>query len=59
MIVHSQRRIEIVGGEVDVSAVVSDKDVLVTETRFHGQLTGEIRSRGIVAGNSTNERGAV
>jgi hypothetical protein len=49
----------LLGGEVDVSAVVSDKDVLVTETRFHGQLTGEIRSRGIVAGNSTNERGAV
>jgi hypothetical protein len=47
------------GGEVDVSAVISDKDVLVTATRFHGQLTGEVRSRGIVAGNSTNERGAV
>ena len=44
---------------MDVSAVSSDKDVLVTATRFHRQLTGEVRSRGIVAGNSTNERGAV
>ena len=49
----------VLGGEVDVSAVISDKDVLVTATRFHGQLTGEVRSRGIVAGNSTDERGAV
>ncbi len=47
------------GGEVDVAAVVSDKNVLVSATRFHGQLTGEVRSRGIVAGNSTDERGAV
>ncbi len=31
------------GGEVDVSAVVGDKDVLVPATRFHGQLTGEVR----------------
>ena len=36
------------GGEVDVAA-----------TRVHGQLIGEVRSRGIVAGNSTDERGAV
>jgi hypothetical protein len=45
------------GGEVDVAAVVGDKNVLVSATRFHGQLTGEVRSRGIVAGNSTDERG--
>ncbi len=46
-------------GEVDVSAVVGDKHVLVPATRFHGQLTGEVTSRGIVAGNSTDEKGAV
>jgi len=33
------------GGEVVVSAVISDKDVLVTATRFHGQLTGEVRAK--------------
>jgi hypothetical protein len=44
---------------VDVAVVVGDKNVLVSATRFHGQLTGEVRSRGIVAGNSTDERGAV
>ena len=44
---------------MDVAAVVGDKDVLVPATRFHGQLTGEVRSRRIVAGNSTDERGAV
>ena len=49
----------LLGGEVNVAAVVGDKDVFVSTTRFHGQLTGEVRSRGIVAGNSTNERGAV
>ncbi len=47
------------GGEVDIAAVVSDKNVLVAARRFHGQLTGEVRSRGIVAGNSTDKRGAV
>ena len=47
------------GGEVDVAAVVGDKNVLVSATRFHGQLTGEVRSRGIVAGNSTDEGGTV
>ncbi len=47
------------GGEVDVAAVVSDKNVFVSATGFHGQLTGEVRSRGIVAGNSTDERGTV
>ncbi len=41
---------------MDVAAVVGDKNVLVSATRFHGQLTGEVRSRRIVAGN---ERGAV
>jgi hypothetical protein len=45
--------------EVDVGAVVGDENVLVTATRFHGQLTGEVRSRGIVAGNSTDKRRAV
>ena len=33
------------GGEVDVTAVVVDKNVFVSATRFHG-LTGEVRSRG-------------
>ncbi len=47
------------GGEVDVAAVVGDKDVFVSATRFHGQLIGEVRSHGIVAGNSTDERGTV
>ncbi len=47
------------GGEVDVAVVVSYKNVLVAATRFHGQLTGEVRSRGIVAGNSTDEKGTV
>jgi hypothetical protein len=30
---------------VDVAAVVGDKDVLVTATGFHGQLTSEVESR--------------
>ena len=47
------------GGEVDIAAVVGDKDVVVSATRFHGQLTSEVRSRGIVARNSTDEGGAV
>ena len=47
------------GGEVDVAAVVSDEDVFVSTTEFHRQLTGEVRSRGIVAGNSTDEGGTV
>ncbi len=34
------------GGEVDIAAVVGDNNVLVAATRFHGQLTGEVRSRG-------------
>ncbi len=34
------------GGEVDVAAVVvGDKNVLVSATRFHGQLTGEVREK--------------
>ncbi len=52
-------RFRFLGGEVDIAAVVGDKNVLVSATRFHGQPTGEVRSRGIVAGNSTDERGAV
>ena len=47
------------GCEVNVTAVVGDKDVFVSATGFHGQLTGEVRSRGIVARNSTDEGGAV
>ena len=47
------------GGEVDIATVVGDKDVVVSATRFHGQLAGEVRSRGIVARNSTDEGGAV
>jgi hypothetical protein len=33
------------GGEVDVAAVVGDKNVLVSATRFHGQLTGDQKPR--------------
>jgi hypothetical protein len=52
-------RLGFLGGEMDVTLIIGDKDVIVSATGFHGQLTGEVRSRGIVAGNSTNERGAV
>ncbi len=52
-------RFSFLGGEVDITTVVSDKDVFVAATRFHGQLTGEVGSGRIVAGNSTDERGAV
>ena len=34
------------GGKVDVAAVVGDKNVFVSATRFQGQLTGEVRSHG-------------
>ena len=44
---------------MDVAAGVGDKAVVVSATRVYGQLTGEVRSREIVAGNSTDERGAV
>ena len=47
------------GGEVDIATVVSDEYVIVSATRFHGQLTSEVGSRGIVARNSTNKRGVV
>ena len=47
------------GGEVDIPTVVSDKNVIVSVTRFHGQLTSEVGSRGIVARNRTDKRGAV
>ncbi len=30
---------------MDVAAVVGDKNVLVPATRFHGQLTGEVRMK--------------
>ena len=52
-------RLGFLGGEVDVALIVSDKNVIVSATRFHGQLTSEVRSRGIVARNSTDEGGAV
>ena len=52
-------RLGFLGGEMDVTLIIGDKDVIVSATGFHGQLTGEVRSRGIVAGNSTDERGAV
>ena len=47
------------GGEMDIAFIVGYKDVVVSATGFHGELTGEVRSRGIVARNSTDERGAV
>ncbi len=52
-------RLRVLGGEANVAAVVSDKNVIVSATRFHGQLTSEVGSRGIVARNSTDKRGAV
>ncbi len=33
------------GGEVNVAFKVGDKNVIVSATRFHGELTGEVRSR--------------
>ena len=47
------------GGEMDVTLIIGDKDVIVSATGFHGQLTGEVRSRVIVARNSTDEGWAV
>ncbi len=44
---------------MDIPTVVSDEDVLVSATRFHGKLTSEVGSRGIVARNSTDEGEAV
>ncbi len=45
---------------MDVSVAGGDEDVVVTATGFHGQLTSKVGSRDdIVAGNSTDERGAV
>ena len=43
----------------DVSTVVCDENICVSATRFYGQLTGEVRSCGIVAGNSADEGGTV
>jgi hypothetical protein len=34
------------GGEVDISPVVGDKDLLVTAMGFYGQLNIEVGSRG-------------
>ncbi len=33
---------------MDIAAVVSDKNVFVSATGFHGQLTGEVRSVGLL-----------
>ena len=33
------------GGEVYVTLIVGDEDVIVSATRFHGQLTSEVGSR--------------
>ena len=52
-------RFRFLGGEVYVPLIVGDKDVIVSATRFHGQLTSEVGSRGIVARNSTDKGGAV
>ncbi len=52
-------RARLLGGEVNVSAVGGDENVIVPATKFHGQLTSEVGSRGIVAVNSTDKRGAV
>jgi hypothetical protein len=52
-------RARLLGGEMDVSTVGGDENVIDPATRFHGQLTSEVRSRGIVAGNSTDKRGTV
>ena len=52
-------RLGFLGGEMDVTLIIGDKDVIVSATRFHGQLTSEVRSRGIVARNSTDKGGAV
>ena len=52
-------RLGFLGGEMDVTLISGDKDVIVSATRFHGQLTSEVGSRGIVARNSTDEGGAV
>ena len=52
-------RLRFLGGEVDVALIVGYKDVIVSATRFHGQLTSEVGCRGIVARNSTDKRGAV
>ena len=52
-------RLGFLGGEVDVTLIIGYQNVIVSATGFHGQLTGEVRSRGIVARNSTDEGGAV
>ncbi len=52
-------RAQFLGGVVDVATEDSNKDVLISATRFDRQLTGEVRCRRIVAGNSTDEGGAV
>ena len=52
-------RLRFLGGEVNVAAVVRDKNVVVSATRFHGQLTSEVGSRGIVPRTRPSKGGAV
>ncbi len=33
------------GSEVDIPTVVSDEDILISATRFYGQLTSEVGGR--------------
>jgi hypothetical protein len=40
-----RERLRFLGGVVNVAFIVGDKNVIVSATRFHGQLTGEVRSR--------------
>ena len=56
---YSEKDLDFWGVSLDVALIVGYKDVVVSATGFHGQLTGEVRSRGIVARNSTDEGGAV
>ena len=52
-------RARVLWGVVDVSTEDGDKYVLIPATGFNRQLTGEVRSRGIVAENSADEGGTV
>ena len=38
-------RLGFLGGEVDVALIIGYQNVIVSATGFHGQLTGEVRSR--------------
>ncbi len=41
---------------MDIPTVVSDEDILVSTTGFHGQLTSEVGSRGIVQSKEVGSR---